>query len=469
MKVEKSKNNGITLIALVITIIVLLILVAVSIATLTGENGILTRAQDAKNDTEIAEEKEAIGLAYNGAMAKNNGTGVDYQDLNDQFTLNGRKDAHADGANPITVTFDSGRTYTIDSNGNILEQPGTGGGTQTGSLPSIEGETTPYLPGTDFSQVEGTNLEDGLVITDGTNNWVWIEVPKSIYENTTYNGGTAPTGANDYDAIEKTLNNYAGTLVNRDGYTDVWYDGNGNTAEDEEANLNDTTGCGLTYEEYNNLKNTMLSSVYTNGGFWIGQYEAGSSVVRKNKNDTLTIPVVQEGAYPYNYITCSNAQMQTSKMNSGSYTSSLMFGIQWDLVLKQLEVSQKATADELTKNSTNWGNYSNSNFSITKGEYSENFGRTFNPVDGSYEKVKNKGVLLTTGSSEQNKRMNIYDLAGNEYEWTLEKSMGSDGPCTYRGGYCNGTGSEGPASIRYSVNVTDNGAYSIYSFRPALY
>ncbi len=62
MKVEKSKNRGITLIALVITIIVLLILAGVSIATLTGENGILTRANDAKERTEKANVKESIEL-----------------------------------------------------------------------------------------------------------------------------------------------------------------------------------------------------------------------------------------------------------------------------------------------------------------------------------------------------------------------------------------------------------------------
>ena len=55
-------QKGITLIALVITIIVLLILAGVTIATLTGENGILTRAQDAKKDTEIASVKEQAQL-----------------------------------------------------------------------------------------------------------------------------------------------------------------------------------------------------------------------------------------------------------------------------------------------------------------------------------------------------------------------------------------------------------------------
>ena len=71
---EKTKlkgQNGITLIALVITIIVLLILAAVSIATLTGENGILTRATEAKKNTGIGKEKEILQLAYTSAIINN--------------------------------------------------------------------------------------------------------------------------------------------------------------------------------------------------------------------------------------------------------------------------------------------------------------------------------------------------------------------------------------------------------------
>ena len=67
----KVKENGITLIALVITIIVLLILAAVSIATLTGENGILTRATEAKKNTGIGKEKEILQLAYTSAIINN--------------------------------------------------------------------------------------------------------------------------------------------------------------------------------------------------------------------------------------------------------------------------------------------------------------------------------------------------------------------------------------------------------------
>ena len=62
---EKQKNNGITLIALVITIIVLLILAGVTIATLLGDNGVLTKATEAKNEQADATVEEAIKLAWN--------------------------------------------------------------------------------------------------------------------------------------------------------------------------------------------------------------------------------------------------------------------------------------------------------------------------------------------------------------------------------------------------------------------
>lgn len=97
MKTKLKTSKGITLIALVITIIVLLILAGVSIAMLTGENGILTQAQKAGEQTDIGKEKEDIALAYNGAKAENNGGDVDADDLNEQFDFNGVTNAEATG------------------------------------------------------------------------------------------------------------------------------------------------------------------------------------------------------------------------------------------------------------------------------------------------------------------------------------------------------------------------------------
>ena len=68
---EKGKIDGITLIALVITIIVLLILAGISIAMLTGKNGILTKADTSVRQTDIVETKEQIKLEIMGDADEN--------------------------------------------------------------------------------------------------------------------------------------------------------------------------------------------------------------------------------------------------------------------------------------------------------------------------------------------------------------------------------------------------------------
>ena len=69
MKQKFTEGKGITLIALVITIIVLLILAGVSIAMLTGDNGILTQASQAKIQTEIGKVEELANLAHADLLA----------------------------------------------------------------------------------------------------------------------------------------------------------------------------------------------------------------------------------------------------------------------------------------------------------------------------------------------------------------------------------------------------------------
>ncbi len=105
-------------------------------------------------------------------------------------------------------------------------------------------------------------------------------------------------------------------------YTDVYYE-----------------GCGITSEEeYIKLKNKMIKSIYENGGFWIGQYEVGSRTwTVKNSNNDTRKPVIQKNAYPYNYITCAEAQNIANLISQSNKTSSLLFGIQWDLILKYIE------------------------------------------------------------------------------------------------------------------------------------
>ena len=123
---KNEKNKGVTLIALVITIIVLLILAGVSISTLTGQNGILKRAIEAKNTTEVASEKEGIQMAVTTSqMASANYTSIKkdglQSELNSYFgkektTLEDNKD----GSYTVTMN-NSKRKYTIEDDGSVIE------------------------------------------------------------------------------------------------------------------------------------------------------------------------------------------------------------------------------------------------------------------------------------------------------------------------------------------------------------
>ena len=439
---------------------------------LTGENGILNKATTSKQKTEEATSEERVKLEVAGSFGDDGKLDIDEINDNlrnnvDGLTYNGKAitekgvaDENRINSFPAEVNVD-GYDIIINENGSAS--------TIIRMAEYQTEDTKPYLPGNDFSQVSGTNLEDGLVVTDGTNYWTWIEVPKTAVFKTA-------TSETDYTNIEKDMETYTGTLLSREGRTDQWYDGQGKT-ESETTNTNDTSGCGLTAQEYKELKETMLSSVYRNGGFWIGQYEAGADTYPATANNDTRILVIAQGKYPYNYITCANAQIKSSELNSGNYTSSLMFGIQWDLVLKHLQVRGGMTADDLTKNSSNWGNYNNSTFAIENGQYTttpktaNSFKDYTEDTSGKVKnstKLQNQSVLLTTGANvSQNCKMNIYDIAGNQYEFTLEKSTRADIPCTIRGGFYSNVGPGAPASNRHYYSPVSSNYNS--SFRPALY
>ena len=398
---------------------------------------------------------------------------------------------------PATVIL-NGHEIQISSNGNVAQ------------IIRLQGtdETKPYLPSSSFHQVEGTQINTGLVITDGTNSYVWIEVPISETERATNDSeietalqtyatdyrsswtdewydyyGTTYDGASEYSKVKYITSSTRFTNA-KTYYGTIYTDNTGTTEATSYASgttyyakitdkINDTSECGLTYSKYNELKSKMLNSIKNNGGFWIGQYEMGTDTARIRKTDPLTTPVCKEGAYPYNYVTCSQAQERASTLSTGNYTSSLMFGIQWDLVCKFIETNATnpgSTVDTIQKaiknNSKDWGNYNDANFDITKGKYSEDYGDTYTAVSGTYTKGS-KSVLLTTGSTERNSLLNIYDFAGNVREWTLEKSSSSVNLCGYRGGNYGDYGSGRPASFRDSDAAS--GSDHVIGFRPTLY
>ena len=335
------------------------------------------------------------------------------------------------------------------------------------------------------SQVEGENtLADGLVIIDSDGNeWVWIKVPRTIYTDPNYitaNSGNEVTDKNDVEGIYNILNEYAkvyrnGKLNQIINTKDEWFDSQGKNKE-QSNNLNDVQGCGLTEKEYEDLYEKMLTSIYINGGFWIYRYEAGTidNNPRLDNKQELVNPVSKGGMYPYNFITCYQAQQLASNVSVENKNISLMFGIQWDLVCKFLEESG-VKSNLINEDSTTWGNYSNVQIKLKKGKYTVWNPSTFlmsdwYTIDNIYVKPSSgddSNVLLTTGNSEVNKKMNIYDFAGNTWEWTLEYSNLVDTPTINRGGQFNAAGNSRPASTKSPHTSIGNGATG--SFRFAMY
>ena len=150
----KKSMKGITLIALVITIIVLLILAGVTIATLTGENGILTRAQDAKNKTEQAQKNEEdILSSYEDKI--NEYAGIDW----DTVLANAEKHPDQVTSTAIGVGTD-GKTVNMDLWKYTLLDDGTYALNSKETLTAVQeenwsGATTGYL---------GTVTENGEIV-----------------------------------------------------------------------------------------------------------------------------------------------------------------------------------------------------------------------------------------------------------------------------------------------------------------
>lgn len=126
-----KKENGVTLIALVITIIVLLILAGISIAMLSGDNGILTNASKAGTETKIANAKENVAVAlntlttdyYNKKYVENDTklTSLgDYIDANVSTELDANLVEYNTTTKKFTLKVDTNITATYNVNNGVL-------------------------------------------------------------------------------------------------------------------------------------------------------------------------------------------------------------------------------------------------------------------------------------------------------------------------------------------------------------
>lgn len=408
---ETKEMKGITLVALVVTIVVLLILAGVSINLVLGDNGIITRAKEAREKSAEATENDLKGL--NGII--------------DQ----------------IDATLEES-TYP---------------------------ETVPYLPSDDFHYDESTSIDTGLVIQDSDGNeYVWVVVPrrKSIYKTTGL--GKTEFIQEDYASIQNDLDNYVSRPhVLYHPHTIIAYDN----------------------DDYYN----MLKSIYLNGGFYVGRYEAGiatnrTSNAEKYKDNIIEgmpTPLSKADLYPYTYITKPQACKLAESINSGNYTSSLWYGIQFDLTLKFMcnDTAKITSPNEvLYNNGESIANFRDSSFDLYRGKYAQcgqlsgewnDFDKELgtivvkNDKTGKMQKTAQSetknSILLTTGATEHSRVMNIYDIAGNVDEWLLEHSINAYGnPCIFVGGsytdfkrqvYCCGpwTESDSASDIGFRVAI----------------
>ena len=386
---------------------------------LTGENGILSQARNAKEETSIAEEKEQIKLAYNAAVTKKQSTDVTYQDLNDEFEAS-KVGATASGSDPITVTFtESGRKYEIDENGNITEagsgttpeEPETGStlgtvtGTETSNTTVQDSLGNKVVVPAGFKVVNPTdNVENGIVIEDvnhgatAGSQFVWIPV------------GTIHTSSGD-----KTI-----TLGRYD------FDSSGVESEYSGSYTEDT----VAEHTYDNTPakdiTTFISKVNTTGGYYIGRYEARTATERKDEADPETQITVKPDEFVYNYVTQPQAADLSRNMYSDSnFESDLVNSYAWDTAIVFI---QECSGD----------------------------------TDYSRQTSLNTGSVATTGTTNDNP-CNIYDMASNCYEWSTETYSRASAPCVDRGGGCY-------LSFRYTasrdVSSTAGGGFA---FRPLLY
>ena len=386
-KFKNSRQKGITLIALVVTIVVLIILATVSILAVFGNNGIIVRAQTAK-------------------------------------------DTHEKGKADETNTLDDYASYI----GNYLDgKGGSSGG-------NIDKDT-------------GWDL-DKVTIIDGGNG-TKVPLPNGFH----YVGGDISTGLVISDKENDTMDASGVDMGNQfvwipvtseEDLTRTNFDLNGQPTTDEPTDVSDNVddclepyayGYSTEQEEFNTMKIQVLKY----GGFYIGRYEAGvNSTTLRTKVTTNQTVVCKKGVAPYNYVpwgksmndvntafvpeyfdntdqVSTNGAVYLAKnmySSSSSVTSTLTYGCEWDAMCRYIGDSQRTT-----------------------------------PFTDDVE---------LTGSVSTDVSKNIYDLAGNCWEWTMEACYTDSR--VFRGGYYYVAG---PVSYRDSYYPT--GSVDYYSFRPTLY
>ena len=385
----------------ILNIIVLLILAGVAIATLTGDNGLLTKVGDARNTSEKAGEKERIQMEVAGAYDTRGRLDATKIVENIEKNIGATAEATSNSF-PVKVTYNNGHKYQVASDGSIMISVNAGDKAPSDSNAVYSsGDYTAIIPaGFTVSDKTGeSSIENGLVVRDGSENqWVWVPVSSSdldkMYE---------PCTSNNELLIENNVAKVT-TLYKSKSSTDVrsdltrgdpnstgWrepgllasgsYDGNDNyriaagfIKSDGSASSLETMATKLK-DDYKD----MIESIKENKGFYVGRYELGK--------DASNNPQVKAGDV-MNNTTWYNLYSACKSFSSGNVESRMIWGCQWDQVCRFISTLGDNKVSSLG-DSTSYGNYSGS-------------------------------TDYKTGTRNKCITNNIYDLAGNCWEWTQE-------------------------------------------------
>ena len=432
-----KEQKGITLIALVITIIVLLILAGVSIAMLTGENGILNQANKAKTETEYKGAEEKVKLAIMGARADDGQMTV--AELEREIGYQGG--TLTGDAFPVEVTVD-GHTFTVENSGKVTGNE-SGGNTPTpeeqGTLGTVTGNentntTVKDKLGNEVKVPAGfkvvnpeETVPDGIIIEDVSreatkgSQFVWIPV------------GIVKKADGQTETIKLSRYTFAENGQETDQGENGIADGEYVYQELATSNRGNTTAKNL--EEFK-------TKATTSKGYYIGRYEArdkDTTTARIDSTSDTNQLVCTADNYVYNYVTQAQAANLSRNMYSDSnFESDLVNSYAWDTAITFLQkVDNRENKTETTKP------YSRQN-SLNTGTLAE------------------KG---TNKLSTQDKICNIFDMASNTFEWSTETYSDSGNPCVERGGFCGNSRDYTSYRFSYDTSLSDAGP----AFRPLLY
>ena len=391
--INKNKDRGITLVALVITIIILLILATISIQSLTN-TGLFKNAQKAKDETQNAAENQAKTLN-------------EYEDELNKYISSTVKETFK--GTSVTNAIQYGAVLNKDDNTELQDEYGN----------------KIVVPAGFKITNDASTVDKGIVIEDATtgatagSQFVWIPVGK-IYTDvakTDANAKTIELGRYSFDYSTGLESAYSGSYVEEDA--------------NDESTLTNTENKAIA-KNITNFKN----SVTSNGGYYIGRYEARTTTERSSEDDTLT-QITEKGTNPvYNYVTQIQAAEQAQNMyNSSKFTSDLMNSYAWDTATLFLQ---------------------------TCGEEKYSIKTSVN------NSLASKGTNSSDYTGTRDTVCNVYDMASNVYEWTTETSDSSHGPCVTRGGdYSDYGSSDFCTSGSYSYSTSISRAYD--GFRPLLF